>query len=168
VMAADRALPKRPEPSSNKPRISRCPARRRIYREIPATFPDTASEFCNRTKCRRTGAGGDRRTSRVPDRGKSARRDVARRGASAGRAQAGRGSGDPGESPRRALPSVLREPGARPAVRGSHAGEIPRVLFRCDRHHGPGRWSHHRHLQRHRRHAAASFALPQPQRTGAH
>ena len=30
-----------------------------------------------------------------------------------------------------------------------------------------GRRSHHRHLQRHRRHAAASFAIPQPQRTGA-
>ena len=71
----------------------------------------------------------------------------------------GRGSGDPGKSPRRAKPSVLRESGARPAVRGSHAGEISRILFHCHRHDGAGHRSHHRHLQRHRRHAAASFAL---------
>ena len=46
--------------------------------------------------------------------------------------------------------------------------EISRILFHCHRHHGAGRRSHHRHLQRHRRHSAASFAVSQPQRTGAH
>ena len=49
----------------------------------------------------------------------------------------------------------------------SHAAPVSRIFPDCHRHHGPRRRSHHRHLQRHRRNPAASFALPPPQRTGA-
>ena len=103
--------------------------------------------------------GRARRASRVPDRGESARWHVTRRGAAAGQAQAWRGRSDTGRPPRRAKSSIHRESPLRPAVRGSHAPQISRIFFHRDRHHGPGRWSHHRHLQRHRRHPAASFAL---------
>ena len=139
---------RRPAIGSKPRRSSRAfsKSRRRICREILATLPDSPVEFRDSAECRPTPAGRDRRTSCVPNRRESARRNVARRSAASGRNQVRCGGSDPRAPPRRAKPSIHRESALRPALRGSHASEISWILFHCDRHHGAGHRSHHRDL----------------------